>query len=137
MPAEEMGDRRLPQAPGVATRTVLIVVLGCLTFVGLGMTGLFFYFRWMVPERLEAVTSDFPEPTLQISPKADLARFRQEQQKTLDGYAWVDRDQGIARIPIGEAMRLVARRGAEAYEPFGMPAETPSPVRTSSDGGQR
>jgi hypothetical protein len=37
--------------------------------------------------------------------------IRRQQQRTLDHYGWVDRDAGIARIPIDRAMHIVAQRG--------------------------
>ena len=37
---------------------------------------------------------------------------------TLSGYGWVDRSKGIARIPIDEAMRIIAARGDHAYDPL-------------------
>jgi hypothetical protein len=37
-------------------------------------------------------------------------RLRAKQRAALDGYAWVDRDRGIASIPISEAMRLVVEQ---------------------------
>ena len=46
---------------------------------------------------------------LQPDPEADLAHFRAEKQALLEGYAWVDRPQGIARIPIEDAMRIIAQ----------------------------
>lgn len=51
---------------------------------------------------------------LQAAPERDIAAFRAEKQRLLDQYAWVDRDRGIARIPIAEAMELLARSGDAA-----------------------
>jgi hypothetical protein len=47
-------------------------------------------------------------PPLEPDPAATLARFRAEKRALLQGYGWVDRAHGIARIPIDEAMRIVA-----------------------------
>ena len=134
MSAEEMGDRELPQAPEVATRIVLLTVFGFMAFAGLGMGGLFLYFRDLVPGPLKATERDYPEPTLQISPQGDLDRFGREQASALEGYAWVDRSRGLAHIPIAEAMRRVARRGERAYDALDLPAVTPEP---GSRGGAR
>jgi len=51
-----------------------------------------------------------PAPRLQIDPAADLAALRATEQALLDGYGWVDQAAGTVRIPIAEAMRLVAER---------------------------
>lgn len=51
------------------------------------------------------------EPRLQISPARDLQEMRALEESQLHDYAWVDRERGIAAIPIERAMELVARRG--------------------------
>jgi hypothetical protein len=56
-----------------------------------------------------------PSPRLQIDAKADLASFRRNEQSQLDSPGWIDRDQNIVRIPIGDAMRIVARRGLPGW----------------------
>lgn len=56
-----------------------------------------------------------PAPRLQVRPLDDLLALRAEEQQYLSTYGWVDREQGIARIPIERAMELLAersRRGA-------------------------
>jgi hypothetical protein len=49
-----------------------------------------------------------PEPRLQENPLADLATLRAREDRQLDGYGWVDRKAGRARIPIARAMELLA-----------------------------
>ena len=53
-------------------------------------------------------------PRLQPHPHRDLARQRAREQGNLAGYAWVDRTNGIARIPIARAMELLAQRAAKS-----------------------
>jgi len=52
-------------------------------------------------------------------PVEDLARVRAIEERRLDRYGWVDRDRGIARIPITRAMALIAegQGPAEPVEP--------------------
>lgn len=52
-----------------------------------------------------------PEPRLQEDPVADLARMMAEEQAALDGYGWVDRERGVARIPVRRAMDILVQRG--------------------------
>ncbi|HET6632696.1 MAG TPA: hypothetical protein VFG73_08320 [Rhodanobacteraceae bacterium] len=55
-----------------------------------------------------------PPPRLQAHPRADLQRVRAAQAQRLQGYAWVDRKAGIARIPVERAAALMvehAKRG--------------------------
>lgn len=52
-----------------------------------------------------------PAPRLQRSPARDLQTFRAAEDKELHALGWVDRGAGIARIPIENAMALLATRG--------------------------
>jgi hypothetical protein len=51
------------------------------------------------------------KPELQVNPAGDLAAHRDAEAKELAGYGWVDRERGIVRIPIDQAMRDVAGAG--------------------------
>jgi len=52
-----------------------------------------------------------PEPRLQTDPRQDLADLRARENETLTTYGWVDRNAGVVRIPIDEAIRLTLDRG--------------------------
>src|SRR5262245_52398222 len=52
-----------------------------------------------------------PEPRLQMHPRQDLKDLRESEDVLLKSYGWVDRNQGVVRIPIDEAMRLTLQRG--------------------------
>jgi len=55
-----------------------------------------------------------PEPRLQTNPREDLADLRRAEDQVLGSYGWVDKDAGVVRIPIEEAMRLTLERGLPA-----------------------
>jgi hypothetical protein len=57
-----------------------------------------------------------PEPRLQTAPRQDLQDLRASEDAILNGYGWVDKNRGIVRIPIEEAMRLTLERGLPARE---------------------
>ena len=52
-----------------------------------------------------------PAPRLQTREMLDLKAFQKEEREILSTYGVVDRDQGIYRIPIEEAMKLTLERG--------------------------
>ena len=60
---------------------------------------------------LFAVPVEVPAPRLQGDPGADRVRVQQAQLEILNSYGWVDRDAGIARIPIDRAMEILAKTG--------------------------
>ncbi len=53
------------------------------------------------------------DAVLQPNPAQDIRTFTAEKRRLLDGYAWVDREHGIARIPIERAMALIASGATE------------------------
>jgi hypothetical protein len=55
-----------------------------------------------------------PGPVVQSAPQQDLRAYRAEKQRILEGAAWVDAQRGIARIPIADAMALLAASAASA-----------------------
>ena len=57
-----------------------------------------------------------PEPRLQVNPRQDLADLRRREDAILGTYGWVDKNAGIVRIPIEEAMRLTLERGLPARQ---------------------
>jgi len=61
------------------------------------------------------------EPKLQSDPIADLRAFRRGQDSVMNSYGWVDSARGIVRVPISEAIEMLARQGLPAR------AEQPAP----------
>jgi hypothetical protein len=52
-----------------------------------------------------------PEPRLQTDPREDLADLRAREDAVLRSYGWVDRNAGVVRIPIDDAIKLTLQRG--------------------------
>lgn len=52
-----------------------------------------------------------PEPRLQVTPKQDMQHLRDADTDLLEHYQWVDKNAGVVRIPIEEAMKLTVERG--------------------------
>src|SRR5438034_4061609 len=52
-----------------------------------------------------------PEPRLQTNPREDLRELRVHEEQVLTSYGWVDRNAGVVRIPIDEAMKMVVKKG--------------------------
>lgn len=73
--------------------------------------------RTQLPQDLPRI----PPPRLQVAEPLDLETVRQAEDALLTGYAWVNREQGIVRIPIAEAMRLLAKKQSATKYPEGKP----------------
>src|SRR5689334_704243 len=98
---------------GIALALVCILSLALLF-------GLFRFFQsaYGGAERREAAEFDpkkvFPQPQLQTTPVLDLKAIREEEERTLHSYGWVDKPKGVVRLPIDRAMDLMVQRGLPA-----------------------
>ena len=54
-------------------------------------------------------------PQLQTDPSRDLAKFRAEEERKLNTYYWVDKQNGSVHIPIDEAMKKVVAQGIDGF----------------------
>jgi hypothetical protein len=61
------------------------------------------------PEKCDALLP--PEPRLRTDEHGTLEKFRATEMKSLEGYAWVNQQGGVARVPIAEAKKLILQRG--------------------------
>lgn len=57
-----------------------------------------------------------PEPRLQVAPVEDLAEVRKAEHKVLSSYAWVNKEAGIARVPVERAMQMLAEKNSVKQE---------------------
>lgn len=74
-----------------------------------------------------------PAPRLQTNPAGNLPETLEHENSILSTYGWVDKSQGVVRIPIDRALDLVAERGLPAFPPAragGPLAATPQPERS-------
>ena len=81
--------------------------------------------RLWTPERLPlevqlppaAVTpAAVPGPGLDAAPEVQLRQIMDRENERLHSYGWVDRDAGTVRIPIDQAMQMLAERGLPGRE---------------------
>ncbi len=71
-----------------------------------------------------------PEPRLEPYPLAPRLKLRAEEDEILTTYGWVDKNRGIARVPIDRAMDLLVQRGLPPAK--SMPAAAPAPAQPAS-----
>jgi hypothetical protein len=65
----------------------------------------------------------------EMSPEV-VAQWRGQAEARLNSYGWVDKEGGVARIPIERAMAVVAEQGLPAGEPTETPIPTVAPTPT-------
>jgi len=55
-----------------------------------------------------------PTPNLQNQPFKDIYTLRQDEAKKLSSYGWIDKEGGVARLPIDRAMDVMLQKGFPA-----------------------
>lgn len=63
------------------------------------------------PHPLQELREGPPAPRLQAVPSRELDEHLAIVEEALGSYRWIDREEGLARIPIERAMEIVAERG--------------------------
>lgn len=94
-----------------------VLFLSCV-IIFLVVWGMMHYLRVQEPAKTSGqailpltTAGEFPKPRLEIKGPVDLAAFRAAEEADLNSYGWVNRNSGIARIPIDRAMQLLLERG--------------------------
>lgn len=107
---------RIREGEDLSPGWVLAVGLGTVAFLLVSLAGLWWFYASMGKPEPQPIRT-YPGPVLQSDPRQDLRGFLKAQSEQLESYAWVDRASGTIRIPIEEAMRMVAARGVAAFDP--------------------
>jgi hypothetical protein len=106
--------------------TVILVACGVLLLLHL----------WNTPPDTQRArmpyTVEIQGPTLQPAPQLDLAQYRAEKQRILDTAAWIDASGGIARIPIADAMAMLAASAAHGSSAAAMVATSPAAAASAA-----
>ncbi|MHB2207932.1 hypothetical protein [Methylobacterium sp. CM6257] len=113
------------EAATLALRPVLLTGLFIVVFVGATLAGLRLYYTLTVDLPLMRPPRTFPQPHLQRAPASDLDALLRTQKARLSGYAWVDREKGVARMPIADAMARLAAEGDAGFAAPVQPEQVP------------
>jgi hypothetical protein len=110
--AYEQSDWPLGTIGLILWAILIVLVISPLVMIGA--------FPAAVSDVSRALTIRPPAPRLQTDPALDLAQFRLEETKRLNGYYWIDKSKGVVHIPIEQAMKMVADEGIDGF-PRGKP----------------
>jgi len=96
-----------------------LVTFGVALMVGVAVVAVFIWLLFLAFRSLNTtVVRDYPlapagrppapqGPALQVKPREDMKALREQEERLLGTYGWVDQASGTVRIPIDEAMRRV------------------------------
>jgi hypothetical protein len=100
-------------------------------------------FRFFSAHAVDQAASDSPfadmrqlplGPQLQVNPREDWLKFREEQDEALETYAWENRTAGTVRVPIEVAMELLVKKGLPVE---GMPQAQPADANKQAPDGAK
>jgi hypothetical protein len=122
-----------PPVAGILLAAALVIVMagacGAIIWITMGVLAKSRPLDKTITERGSIIAPDqkmlqrFPQPQLQLNPHDDLVSLRAREDMVLNGYGWVDRTNGVVRIPVERAIELLAQRGLPTREP-NAPART-------------
>lgn len=133
MPSEADWEGKIEtirEREGLNSWAVVGVGAGTAVFLAATLGALWLFYNAMGQYGTWPSPAHYAGPQLQSDPAGDLRDLLQTQTKELQSYGWVDRAQGVIRVPIDRAMAIVAARGAAAYDP---PAGTTSPAAQAAN----
>ena len=131
-----------PNSPGYETRDAniggvynFLVILGVLlAAIALVCFGLFKFFT--VHYQIGETTAPFVDrrqvpmtPQLQVNPRDEWLKYREQQDHSLESYSWVDKTKGTVQVPIEAAMEILVKKGLPVQgEIPATPADKPAPA---------
>ena len=121
-----------------------LIVSAVIIHIGLG-----FMYGMLIEQATDVAAPRYPmavsreqavpnEPRLQQNPPTDMYRLRLEEEKELHEYGWVDKQAGVVRIPIDEAMRRLVETNALPSRPVdpAQPAAVPGLLASDPSSGR-
>ncbi|HUN94955.1 MAG TPA: hypothetical protein VMU69_01790 [Bradyrhizobium sp.] len=115
-------DTNPPENPNTAFeatdwefKPIVMVYVGVLVLLVISCLVLIPAYPDALPDVDRALRINPPGPRLQTDPVAEYRRFRAQEQQQLDGYHWVDKQKGIVRVPIRQAMKELVQTGIAGF----------------------
>ena len=101
--------------------------------------------RVFTQDDMDKAFKDNGAPMLETNERTQFRDFLTDQENQLNSYGWVNKEKGVAHIPIERAMELVAQRGlptvpqgsADVKTPDSKTADSKTPAPKSDGKGKR
>ncbi|HLK20180.1 MAG TPA: hypothetical protein VKT81_14585 [Bryobacteraceae bacterium] len=97
----------------------LLILLAGTFLVAILVIGIFkFFSQTYQPNELakQSVQQIPPQPRIEVEPFQQLIDVHAREEHVLNSYAWVDKSQGIVRIPIDKAIDAIAAKGLPTHD---------------------
>lgn len=129
---EEMGYE--PTDVNLERKPVTWVTIGFVGFIGFSIFVSWLF--WTAADRVEFFKSpdnrverrrmparDIPLVQSNVTAKKDMHDLRALEKEKLNATGWVEGEEGVAKIPVADAMRILAERGVPTRENAGLPSD--------------
>ena len=94
-----MSEHTQSEGPSRSSLTFTVIA-----FVGVFLTFLFIVGIAYLPNRPEPVDQAQIDERLET-----LSKVRASEKKEIDSYGWIDKSEGVVRIPVSQAMQLTVK----------------------------
>ena len=111
------------------------VALGVMAVVMRGLAPKERELESLAPTRFAGDTGEYPSPRVQADPVVELRQMKAEDLGRLNQYGWIDRESGVAHIPIDRAIDILARKGLPTPEERGV--KPGDPVEKDGSGARK
>ena len=114
---EVRGYEQSDASAGILAKVAIVLAVS-LVFIFVGVVVLFKVFSYVQPRLFDQEPHPLAEtrqvasgPSLQLDPPQQKIDRLTTENQVLTTYDWVDRDQGLVRIPIDRAIAILAKQG--------------------------
>jgi hypothetical protein len=111
-------SKLLPEPDRICARDIALAAAGLVALLAVAGAAVFFLWRgWhgdALPQRPAMGDPRAGAAPLESAPREDRAAYDAAKRKLLTGWEWIDRRNGIARIPVEQAMQILAARDGHA-----------------------
>ncbi|MBS1708509.1 MAG: hypothetical protein JSS65_07270 [Armatimonadetes bacterium] len=92
--------------------SLAVVTVACWAFIGLiDRTNTFSQPPRVVAERKVTPPKEYPVVQTGVTAKMDMVELRKLEEEKTTKLGWVDKDKGVAQVPVETAIKIVAERG--------------------------
>lgn len=125
---EPEDKRAAPESFTLRPRTFVIFGIGLVIVSALILLFAGLLLRFSPPASKPGAFTQVPsQPRLQTAPEQDMASLKATETALLGSYGWVDKQAGVARIPVSQAMQALATQGFQGVLPTPGPQASLSP----------
>lgn len=108
----------VPEPPGVGMAFVRWSAFASLLLLVVSIGGLYAIYHGIVPGTTPRAPQAFPQPRVDTTESDELRRITDAQNRKLETWQWADSQHATVQVPIERAMQLLAKKGADAYQPL-------------------